>query len=211
VGLVEARTAPAGEITPAPQPGERVVFYNHFLRGFALPANAFFRQFLDFYHLQPHHLSPNTVVLLSGFVTLCEGYLGILPSLELWGQLFYLKLGTWTKGEPAQCGACVAVRRGGSTGVYFPQIALTESVKMWQDTYFYVRNAFPDSDCLNLPEYQAGPPAGERDNWGQRTRPVPAAIAGILRRLQELVDLGGLIGAGRLHPPPGLPSSDPAS
>lgn len=178
--LVEARAAPAGEITPAPKPGERVVFYNHFLRGFALPASAFFRQFLDFYHLQPHHLSPNTIVLLSGFVTLCEGYLGILPTLELWGQLFYLKLGTRTKGEPAQCGACVVVQWSRNSGIYFPKIALTDSVKMWQDMYFYICNVFPDSDCLNLPDYEAGAQAGERDNWGQRTRPVPGVITNIL-------------------------------
>ena len=80
---VEARAAPKAEITPAPKPGERVVFYNHFLRGFGLPASDFFRHFLDFFHLQPHHLTPNTVVLLSGFVTLCEGYLSIPPTLEL--------------------------------------------------------------------------------------------------------------------------------
>jgi hypothetical protein len=39
-------------------------------------------------------------------------------------------------------------------------------VKKWQDTYFYVRNVFPDSDCFNLPDYEAGPPAGGRDYWG---------------------------------------------
>ena len=81
------------------QDGERVVFRTHFLHGFSLPANGFLRSFLDFYHLQPHHLTPNTGVPLSAFVTLCKGYLGVLPMLELWGELFYLKLGTAVKGE----------------------------------------------------------------------------------------------------------------
>ena len=40
------------------------------------------------------------VVLLSALMTFCEGYLGILPTLELWGRFFYLKLGTQAKGEP---------------------------------------------------------------------------------------------------------------
>jgi hypothetical protein len=31
-----------------------VVFYDHFPRGFALPASSFLRQFLDHFHLQPH-------------------------------------------------------------------------------------------------------------------------------------------------------------
>jgi hypothetical protein len=131
-------------------------------------------------------------LLLFAFVTFCEGYIGILPTLELWGQLFYLKLGTRVKGEPARCGACITVQRSGTSGIYFPKTALPKSVKKWQDTYFYVRNIYPDSDCLNLPAYVAGPSAGERDNWGQRPRPVPAVITNILSRLQELVNVGGL-------------------
>ena len=91
---VEVRLAPAREIRPEPQEGKRVVFRSHFLRGFGLPVSAFFRSCLEFYQLQPHHLTPNAVVLLSAFVTLCEGYLGVLPTLELWGEFFQSKLGT---------------------------------------------------------------------------------------------------------------------
>jgi hypothetical protein len=43
---------PAGsERVPAPGPGETVVFYDHFPRGFALPASGFMRQFLDHFCL----------------------------------------------------------------------------------------------------------------------------------------------------------------
>jgi hypothetical protein len=51
---VPARVAcrlPAGEIVPAPESGERVVFISHFERGFSLPASNFFRDFLDTYDL----------------------------------------------------------------------------------------------------------------------------------------------------------------
>ena len=94
VGYVKARIPPEGEISPAPREGERVVFRAHFIRGFGLPASGFLRLFLEFYHLQPYHLTPNTVMLLAAFVTMCEGYLGILSSIELWGAFFYTKLGT---------------------------------------------------------------------------------------------------------------------
>ena len=80
---VKVRLAPKGEISPAPEEGERVVFRSHCLRGLGLPASSFFRSFLEFYGLQPHHLTPNTAVLLSAFVTLCEGFIGVLPTLEL--------------------------------------------------------------------------------------------------------------------------------
>ena len=84
--FVRVRQAPAREILPAPEEGERVIFRLHCLRGFSLPASGFLRAFLEFYHLQPHHLTPNAVMLLSAFVTMCEGFLGVLPALELWGN-----------------------------------------------------------------------------------------------------------------------------
>ena len=125
---VEARLAPAKEITPEPEEGEQVVFRSHFLRGIGLPVSAFFRSFLEFYQLQPHHLTPNTVVLLSAFVTLCEGYLGVLPTLELWGEFFQSKLGTRMQGVPAQSGAFIAMRRPAADNP-FPVITLIQSVK----------------------------------------------------------------------------------
>ena len=51
------------------------------------------------------------MTLLSAFVMACKGYLGILPTIELWGAFFYTKLGTSAKEKAAQCGAFVAVRR----------------------------------------------------------------------------------------------------
>ena len=86
--FVRVRQAPAREISPGPEEGERVIFRSHCLRGFGLPASWFLRSFIEFYNLQPHHLTPNAVMLLSAFVALCEGFLGVLPTLELWGEFF---------------------------------------------------------------------------------------------------------------------------
>jgi hypothetical protein len=54
-----------------------VVFYDHFPRGFTLPASNFLRQFMDHFHLQPHHIGANAMMILAAFATLCEAYLGI--------------------------------------------------------------------------------------------------------------------------------------
>ena len=127
---VKARVPPAGEISPAPGENEWVVFRSHFIRGFGLPVSGFLLSFLEFYHLQPHHITPNTMMLLAAFVTMCEGYLGILPTIELWGAFFYTKLGTSAKEKAAQCGAFIAVRQPSSKNA-FPPIKLPQSVKMW--------------------------------------------------------------------------------
>ena len=39
--FVRVRQVPAGEISPAPEEGERVIFLSHCLRGFGLPASGF--------------------------------------------------------------------------------------------------------------------------------------------------------------------------
>ena len=121
---VKVRVPPEAEISPVPQGGERVIFRSHFLRGFGLPASGFFHSFLNFYHLQPHHLTANTVTLLSGFVTMCEGYFGILPTIELCGAFFYTMLGTFAGEKAAQCGAFVAVHRPSAKNA-FPAIKLS--------------------------------------------------------------------------------------
>jgi hypothetical protein len=48
--LVRCRSS-KGERVPTPELGEVVVFFEHFRRGFALPASNFLRQFLDHFRL----------------------------------------------------------------------------------------------------------------------------------------------------------------
>ena len=78
---VECRI-PGSETEPEPREGEYVVFASHFERGFGLPISDFLKRFMEHYHLQPHHLPANAMVLLSSAVTLSEGYLGLWPTLE---------------------------------------------------------------------------------------------------------------------------------
>jgi hypothetical protein len=82
---------PAGETVPAPKPGERVVFTAHFERGFGLPASDFFRDFLDTYGLQPHHIPVNALMILSAFAAFCEGFAGIEPFSQAWAKYFQLR------------------------------------------------------------------------------------------------------------------------
>ncbi|KAE8807404.1 hypothetical protein D1007_16177 [Hordeum vulgare] len=88
--LVSVRI-PDTETAPTPQEGEVVVFDKHFYRGFGLPASTFFPNWLIFFGLQPHQVAPNTILQLSAFVVLCDGFLGNEPRLDLWQSLFLFK------------------------------------------------------------------------------------------------------------------------
>jgi hypothetical protein len=117
--------APGGEVVPEPQAGEHVVFACHFPRGFGLPVSLFFRLLLDTFDLQPHHLGPNAILYIASFVTLCEGYLGMLPFVELFRKLFYLKALKNKDEAPYACGGAVVCCRG----PHFPRIDLIDSVQ----------------------------------------------------------------------------------
>ena len=115
------------EISPSPTADEFVVFSSHLVRGLALPASPFLREFLDFYGLQLHHLGANSITFISAFVTFCEAYLGLWPCMELFCMFFFLRAQTCDK-RLRECG-CVSVYTKSSL---FPKVLLSDSSKKWQ-------------------------------------------------------------------------------
>jgi hypothetical protein len=183
--LVGCRPA-GGELVPAPEPGETVVFYDHFPRGFALPSSSFMRQFLDHFHLQPHHIGANAMMVLSAFATLCEANLGIWPNVELFRRLIFFKTQT-VDTVPVICGTASFYARKSAD---FPGIKGKESCKKWQRSFFYVKNLKEGEDHINLLPFEAGGP--ERENWSAAPpRPSPD-MEKILQRITTLQAEGGL-------------------
>ncbi|KAE8802770.1 hypothetical protein D1007_21417 [Hordeum vulgare] len=190
---------PDAETAPTPAMGEVVVFNEHFYRGFGLPASAFFSEWLHFFGLQPHHLAPNAILQLSAFVVLCQGFVGIEPRVDLWHSLFFFKQQSiaMEKSEIEKlagprpmtpCGAALVHHRSKSG---FPQLLLHESIKQWQRGFFYVKNADPAQDALNMPPFNIDPPT--KLNWVARTpKPIPE-VAQICAHL-EILEKSGLLG-----------------
>ena len=171
---------PDDEVAPEPQLGECVVFTSHFARGFGLPASSFFRRFLDYFRMQPHHLGANVVMLLSSFVCFCEGYLGIRPSIGLWLCFFHFRSQMLSSGPLVpnpKAGSPEMVQEKvmadcGAVSIYpnktdYPNPKPLQSVKKWQRTFFYVRTTAGEEDSLNLPPFRMDPPE-QRHNWQSR-------------------------------------------
>jgi hypothetical protein len=144
------------------------------------------RQFLDHFHLQPHHIGANAMMVLSAFTTLCEAYLGIWPNVELFCRLIFFKTPT-AETVPVMCGTASFYARKSAD---FPGIKGKESCKKWQRSFFYVKNLKKGEDHINLPPFAAGGP--ERDNWSAAPpRPSPD-MEKILLRITTLQTEGGL-------------------
>ena len=85
-GFIPHKSArlPRDETEPQPREGECVLLATHIDCGFSLPPHPFFRGFLNFFGAQLHHFTPNTIVYLAAFVSMCENFLGCRPH---WGAL----------------------------------------------------------------------------------------------------------------------------
>src|SRR6266511_872342 len=60
------------QVIPTPEPGERVVFIPHFLRGLGFPLHPFVRGLMFYYRLDFHDLAPNSFLHISAFFVVCE-------------------------------------------------------------------------------------------------------------------------------------------
>jgi hypothetical protein len=70
---------PGTERIPKPPSSYRVMFLAFLLRGLSLPAHEFLRGLLFVYGVQLHQLTPNSILHIAYFITLCESFLGVDP------------------------------------------------------------------------------------------------------------------------------------
>jgi hypothetical protein len=82
---------PVGDSYPDPQPSEIVVFENFFKRGFGVPVHPFLQGLCLYYEIGICNLHPNSILLVSIFIHLCEAYGGIQPHFDLFRYLFCLR------------------------------------------------------------------------------------------------------------------------
>jgi hypothetical protein len=101
---------PGIECIPKPLSGYRVMFLALLLRGISLPAQKFLRGLFFIYGVQLHQLTPNSILHIAYFITLCESFLGVDPHWTLWKFLFCLHPSVSLTKNPELGGAIISVR-----------------------------------------------------------------------------------------------------
>jgi hypothetical protein len=112
-GLISSNDSikfPSTERIPQPSSGYRVMFLSFLFCGLSLPAHEFLRGLLFVYGVQLHQLTPNSILHIACFVTLCESFLGIEPHFLLWRSIFWLRPSVALANKPELGGAVVSVR-----------------------------------------------------------------------------------------------------
>jgi hypothetical protein len=155
---------PTSDREPNPPHGYVVSFIHLHERGFTAPASRFMRGMCHHYGVKLHNFAPNAISQVASFVTVCEGFLGILANWDLWVHLFHDELHTLATGEK---GTHRAVRAGGLTLVLrdtckelYPLCTMTSNNVDWEKGWFYLRN-----DGVGLLPYTGKVLMGKTDTW----------------------------------------------
>jgi hypothetical protein len=143
---------PSTEHIPKPPSGYRVMFLAFLLRGLSLPAHEFLCGLLFVYDVQLHQLTPNSILHIACFITLCESFLGIDPHWTLWKFLFHLRPSVSLSKNPELGGAVVSVR----SKAHYLEFSMAASVQGWQKKWFYIKDQkISSSDQFGVAPFDA--------------------------------------------------------
>ncbi|KAK1694675.1 hypothetical protein QYE76_011372 [Lolium multiflorum] len=152
------------ELAPAPRDDEMVLTKALVERGFSFPPSDFFREILKTYGLQPHNISPNSVLAISNHVALCEGHLRVTPELPLFQYFFTVKKEKICQtSEMATCGSITFILRPGRV---YPHTDRHESARYWSGGFFYLKDVSDPASEKKLPPFK-NCPASETPAWTQ--------------------------------------------
>ncbi|KAK1679850.1 hypothetical protein QYE76_040698 [Lolium multiflorum] len=148
------------EPAPAPRDDEMVLTKALVERGFSFPPSEFFLEILKTYGLQPHNISPNSVLAISNHVALCEGHLRVTPEISLFQHFFSVKK-IRQAGELATCGSITFMLRPGRV---YPPTDRHESARYWSAGFFYLKDVSDPASEKKLPAFK-NCPAVELPSW----------------------------------------------
>ncbi|KAK1644412.1 hypothetical protein QYE76_062217 [Lolium multiflorum] len=116
------------------------------------------------YGLQPHNISPNSVLAIGNHVTLCEGHLRVSPELPLFQYYFSVKKEKIRQtSELATCGSITFMLRPGRV---YPPTDRHESARYWSGGFFYLKDVSDPAGERMLPPFKNNP-ASETPAWTQ--------------------------------------------
>jgi hypothetical protein len=99
------------------------------------------------YGIQLWKLTPNSILHLAIFITLCEAFLGIDPHWGLWKKIFFVKRYNSSSGSFVTGGVGFVVRKEAN---YF-NFLMRESVQGWRLKWFYLKDS--SAAKMRLPKF----------------------------------------------------------
>ncbi|KAK1603042.1 hypothetical protein QYE76_037674 [Lolium multiflorum] len=180
----DALRFPREESYPKPPMEYRVSFVDHLIRGLSPPIHEFLRGLLFVYGLQLHQLTPNSILHVSIFITLCECFLGVQPNWALWKRIFCLRR-NGSHGVAYNIGGVICVR----SDVDYFDVKFPDSVQGWRKRWLYVHEESSDSMEYNIAPFDGKAKILRRRSWdaeaSEEEKLATEALMTCIRELQS--------------------------
>ncbi|KAK1607630.1 hypothetical protein QYE76_031303 [Lolium multiflorum] len=179
---------PSEESYPTPPMGYRVSFVDHLIRGLSAPIHPFLRGLLYVYGLQLHHLTPNSILHISIFITLCEAFLGVQPNWALWKRIFFCRRNGSANVAYNIGGVVISVR----SSVNYFDVKLPDSVQGWRKKWLYIREENHGCAEDNIPPFDGAEKILRRHSWdAEATEEERTSTEALMFRIHELQNTRG--------------------
>ncbi|KAM0841830.1 hypothetical protein ACQ4PT_058769 [Festuca glaucescens] len=184
----EAIKMPGDESSPHPPIGFRVTFVDFLTCGLVVPVHEFLRGLLFIYGIHLHQLTPNSLLHISIFITLCECFLGIHPHWGLWKRIFYLRCNNSKNVAYNVGGVCICVH----PDVDYFDVKFADSVQGWRKKWLYIKDESSDAQEYGLAPFDAAEEIQRRKSWDAKaTTEERAATDALITRIRELQNTDG--------------------
>ncbi|KAK1620612.1 hypothetical protein QYE76_026129 [Lolium multiflorum] len=191
LGLMKKENAirfPSEESYPNPPMEYRVSFVDHLIRGLSTPIHDFLRGLLFVYGIQLHQLTPNSILHISIFITLCECFLGITPNWVLWKRIFCLRRNGSHNTTYNIGGVVICVR----TDVDYFDVKFPDSVQGWRKRWLYIHEEDANSVEHNIVPFDGSAKIQRRHSWdAEASEEDKKATEALMTRIHELQNTRG--------------------
>ncbi|KAK1618819.1 hypothetical protein QYE76_024336 [Lolium multiflorum] len=179
---------PSEESYPKPPMEYRVSFVDHLIRGLSTPIHDFLRGLLFVYGIQLHQLTPNSILHISIFITLCECFLGIPPNWALWKRIFCLRRNGSHNVTYNIGGVVICVR----TDVDYFDVKFPDSVQGWRKKWLYIHEESANSVEHNIVPFDGNARIQRRRSWdAEASEEEKKATEALMARIHHLQNTRG--------------------
>ncbi|KAK1692722.1 hypothetical protein QYE76_009419 [Lolium multiflorum] len=135
-----------------------------------------------------HQLTPNSILHVSIFITLCECFLGVQPNWALWKRIVCLRR-NGSHGVAYNIGGVVICVR---SDVDYFDVKFPDFVQGWRKKWLYVHEESSDSVEYNISPFDGKTKILRRRSWdAEATEEEKSATEALMTRIRELQNTRG--------------------
>ncbi|KAK1648708.1 hypothetical protein QYE76_066513 [Lolium multiflorum] len=135
-----------------------------------------------------HQLTPNSILHISLFITLCECFLGTHPHWGLWKRIFYLRRNNSRSVVYNVGGACICVR----PDVDYFDVKFPDSVQGWRKRLLYIKDESVGNQEYSIAPFDVVAEILIRRSWdAEASAKEKTATDALMKRIHQLQNTHG--------------------